>query len=223
METGLKHLNLSKQFLQGVSASLIAGAFMLAGVGAAIAQSQTQQPPKRVFQQFGPRLNPSPGAQPAQRRVAPAQKQKVVAEHGDWKITCEDKIKGSEATGKKACGMLQTSRHPERKNVGLTLVLVKGQQEGKAVTMMRVMAPVGVFLPTGIALEIDGAAVGRVPFTRCLPQACVAFAEASPATLEKLKKGGKAKFIIYEAPGVGIGMDFSLKGFTASLTELHSM
>ncbi len=77
-----------------------------------------------------------------------------------------------------------------------------------------------MFLPTGIALEIDGEAVGRVPFTRCLPQTCMAFAEASPPTLAKMKKGNNAKFIIYEAPGLGIDMAVSLKGFTAALDEL---
>ncbi len=193
----------------------VASALTLAGIAAGHAQSQTQSPP--AVKQFGPRVNQLQGGQVP---GANAPKQKIVAEHGDWRIACEESKDGS--AGKTACGMMQTAKHPKRKNVGLTLVLVKGQQQDKQVTMMRVMAPIGVFLPTGLALEIDGAAVGRVPFTRCLPQVCVAFAEASPPTLEKMKKGGKAKFIMYEAPGLGIDMDISLKGFTASLKDLHS-
>ena len=86
---------------------------------------------------------------------------------------------------------------------------------------MRVIAPIGVFLPTGVALEIDGNAVGRVPFTRCMPQVCMAFAEASPETLAKLKKGKSANFIIYEAPGMGLPMNLSLEGFSASLAALE--
>ena len=82
-------------------------------------------------------------------------------------------------------------------------------------------AALGVFLPTGVALEIDGTAVGRVPFNRCLPQVCMAIAEASPETLEKLKKGKEANFIIYEAPGIGLPMKLSLSGFTASLSALE--
>ena len=119
--------------------------------------------------------------------------------------------------------MVQTVRDEKRQNIGLTLVLVAGEQGGKKVTMMRVMAPIGVFLPTGVALEIDGAAVGRVPFTRCLPQVCIAFAEATPPTLEKLKKGGKANFIIYEAPGVGIRLPITLGGFSKGLAELAKL
>lgn len=183
------------------------------GAAGSLAQSQQPQPPVK---QFGPRVDQLQGGQPP---AAQAPRQKIVAEHGDWKIACE------EATdGKVSCGMMQTVKHAERKNVGITLVLVKGepQQDNTPVTMMRVMAPIGVFLPTGLALEIDGAAVGRVPFTRCLPQVCVAFAEASPPTLEKMKKGAKAKFIVYEAPGLGIDLDLSLKGFTAGLADLMS-
>jgi invasion protein IalB len=90
--------------------------------------------------------------------------------------------------------MFQTATSQERQNVALTLVVVKGEQDGKEVTMMRVMAPIGVYLPTGVALEIDGDAVGRVPFTRCVPQTCIAIAEASPPTLEKMKKGGHGQF-----------------------------
>ena len=64
--------------------------------------------------------------------------------------------------------------------------------------------------------------VGRVPFTRCRPQICEAFAEASPETLAKMKKGTIANFIIYEAPGIGIPMKISLDGFGASLTDLNA-
>src|SRR6478752_446878 len=84
-----------------------------------------------------------------------------------------------------------TTQTQDQKNpkASLTLVIVSTKQKDKQIYNMRVIAPIGVFLPTGVALEIDGAAVGRVPFTRCMPQICMAFAEASPDTLGKLKKG----------------------------------
>jgi invasion protein IalB len=119
--------------------------------------------------------------------------------------------------------MIQTARSDKNPKVGLTLVLVKGQQNGKAITMMRIMAPVGVYLPTGVALEVDGGAVGRVPFTRCLPQVCIAFAEATRDTLDKLKKGSAANFIIYEAPGLGLPLKISLNGFSAAYGALDNL
>ncbi len=194
-----------------------------------LAQTAQQQAPTQVFRQFGPRVQkPAGGTQapvPGQQRPAPPQQTAdIVAKHGDWTLTCEKKeVKQSDGSSKKPCAMVQSTQHAERKNVALTLILLKGEKDGKPNTMMRVMVPIGVFLPTGVALEIDGAAVGRVPFTRCLPQVCIAFAEASPPTLDKLKKGGKANFIIYEAPGLGMSLELSLKGFTAGLKNLHEL
>ena len=123
----------------------------------------------------------------------------------------------------RSCGMVQSAVNEKNPKVNLSLVLVKSKQGDKTVTMMRVLAPIGVYLPTGVALEVDGNAVGRVPFTRCMPQICMAFAEASPETLEKMRKGGSANFIIYEAPGIGMPMKLSLEGFSKALETLDSL
>lgn len=116
--------------------------------------------------------------------------------------------------------MVQVVRNEKNQNIGLSVIVLRGKQDGKTVTMMRVMAPIGVYLPTGVALEIDGAAVGRVPFTRCRPQICEAIAEGSAPTLDKMKKGKVANFIIYEGPGAGIPMKISLNGFAGGLAVL---
>lgn len=211
--------------------AVLAGACALISfttVGPDTAAAQSAQQPTQVLKQFGPRKQKPAGgaaAQPAQPAAGQKpQAAEVVGTHGDWKVTCEKKaVKQPDGTTKKPCALIQSTTSTERKNVALTLVLIKSQKDGKPNTMMRVIAPIGVFLPTGVALEIDGAAVGRVPFTRCLPQVCIAFAEASQPTLDKMKKGGKANFIIYEAPGLGMSLELSLKGFTAGLKNLHQL
>jgi invasion protein IalB len=189
------------------------GAAALIASLAIIGEAQAQQ------QQFGPRANQAPRQQPQQPQ---APKPELVATHGDWAVQCQQEPGAEGGAAVRTCGMFQAAKS-DRQGVGLTLVVVKGEQDGKEVTMLRVMAPIGVYLPTGVALEIDGDAVGRVPFTRCMPQACIAVAEASPPTLEKMKAGGVANFIIYEAPGAGMAMELSLKGFTAALVELNSL
>ena len=201
------------------TAALVASLLILGGAQAQQAQQpQPPQPADPALKQFGPRVNQAPRQQ--------VSKPELIATHGAWAVQCQEEppAAGAEGdgTGQRACGMFQTAKS-ERKGVGLTLVVVKGEQDGKPVTMLRVMAPIGVYLPTGVALEIDGDAVGRVPFTRCMPQICIAFAEASPPTLERMKKGGIANFIIYEAPGAGMAMELSLKGFTAALDELNKL
>jgi invasion protein IalB len=185
-------------------------------------QKQDQQAPAAGGQQqpqFGPRKKAGQQqGQPGQQQTPP--KIDLIAENGQWKVQCEAIPATEGQPGGRQCGMIQVTKSEKNPKASLTMVLVSTKQNGKQLYNMRVIAPIGVFLPTGVALEIDGNAVGRVPFTRCMPQVCMAFAEASPDTISKLKKGNLANFIIYEAPGIGLPMKLSLEGFSASLAAL---
>jgi invasion protein IalB len=181
----------------------------------AFAQAEQPAPGQKAF---GPRVNAGKKARPA----VPAAE--TVATHGAWQIQCSTAPAASgEQAGKKACGMVQLSRSEKNEKVVLSLIVQKSKQGDKEQTTMRVLVPIGVYLPTGVALEIDGAAVGRAPFVRCRPQICEAFAEVSPESLAKMKKGTSANFILYEAPGLGIPMKISLEGFSAALDNLSSL
>ena len=210
-------MRIKSKLSRPLAMSCLGLALSLAGSGLAAAQSSQQQP-----SQFGPRANKAGQPDPAQPGAAQAPKVDVVATHGQWKIQCESGAPATEGqpAGPRQCGMIQTTQSEKNPKATLTLVMVKTKVADKNQINMRVIAPIGVFLPTGVALEIDGNAVGRVPFTRCMPQVCMAFAEASPDTLAKLKKGNLANFIIYEAPGIGLPMKLSLEGFSAALAEL---
>jgi invasion protein IalB len=191
-------------------------ALLTAAPQLAFSQDTTAQPPAAPQQNFGPRAKqPQPGAAP--EGPPPSE---TVAKIGSWQVQCGQMPAQGEQTTKKQCGMVQVTRSEKNERIGLSLIVMKMMNGGKEVTMMRVMAPIGVYLPTGVALEIDGAAVGRVPFTRCRPQICEALAEASAPTLEKMKKGNAATFIIYEGPGAGVPMKLSLEGFSKALAEL---
>ncbi len=225
-------INLKPSRLLALTTLGLALSFGMCGLAAAqdTTQTQDQQAPAAGDQptdqggqpQFGPRAAKQPGqaqAQPGQQQPEPP-KIDLVAENGKWKVQCETVPPMEGQPGGRQCGMIQVTASDKNPKATLTLVMVKTVQNGKSIYNMRVIAPIGVFLPTGVALEIDGNAVGRVPFTRCMPQVCMAFAEASPDTLSKLKKGKAADFIIYEAPGIGLPMNLSLQGFAASLAAL---
>ena len=191
-----------------------ASAFLIASP--ALAQDSGQN------KQFGPRVKTEgktglPGQQQPQSEI--------VATHGSWKIECETPPpqEGAAVAPKKQCGMTQTAFSEKNKKIGIKLVVVRGKQDGKDVTKLRVLAPIGVYLPTGVALEIDGAAVSRVPFTICIPSSCIAIADAQPKTLDKLKKGTKANFIVYLGPGAGFPITISLEGFAAGLGALSEL
>lgn len=193
----------------------VAGLLGLFGPVSAFAQAEQ---PAAGQKTFGPRVNAGKKGPPA----APAAE--TVATHGAWQIQCSAAPAASgEQTGKKACGMVQLARSEKNKNVMLSLIVQKSKQGEKNLTTMRILVPIGVYLPTGVALEVDGTALGRAGFVRCRPQICEAFAEVTPESLTKLKKGTAANFIIYDAPGLGIPMKISLEGFSAALENLNSL
>ncbi len=210
--------------------SMVAAGSFVTDVLTTTAAAQTQPGAKR---QFGPGKNiPRQGVRPqgAQPQgTAPARQQpqrppaEVIAKEGKWVVQCDASIPGASGPKKpRECGLLQTALHKTNKQLGLTLILRLTKQDKKTTTMMQILAPNGVYLPTGVALEVDGKAAGRVPFSRCGPRFCVAFAQMRTETLAKIKKGKKGRFLIYEAPGVGIPLDLDLTGFSTAFKALEN-
>ncbi len=178
---------------------------------------------------------------------ASAQQTVIKATHGAWNIQCagpsnstvnaadlvkeleanKDKKKkekqAKSAKSVKQCGMVQTVKSKERQNVGLSVIVFRTKRKDKSAGgMLRVLAPAGVFLPNGLAMEIDGKAQGRIGFLRCLPNGCIAQAEMTKKLMKALRAGKKMNFIIYEAPGRGLALSVSLKGFSAAYKALKT-
>ena len=175
---------------------------------------------------------------------ASAQQTVVKSKHGAWNVQCEtptnptvnaaDLVKELEKTKKKKkqplkaaikeqCGMVQIVKSKKRPNVGLSIIIFRiTRQDKSAGGLLRVLAPAGVFLPTGLAMEIDGKAQGRIGFLRCLPNGCLAQADITKKLMKAFRKGRAANFIIYEAPGRGLALEVPLKGFTAAFKALKS-
>ncbi len=193
----------------------------LLALSPALAQ-EDQAPQKNNFGPRNPQAQQGQGKSGSRAQQGPAPE--VIATHGDWKIQCETAAKpDAQGQTEKQCAMVQTGRSEKNAKLGLTTVFVRAKQNGKEVTMMRILAPIGVYLPTGVALEIDGGAIGRFPFMRCLPQICMAFGEAGNQTLDKFRKGTAANFIVYEAPGLGTPIKISLNGFAAAFAALGKL
>jgi invasion protein IalB len=216
-------------------------------IGSAMVFAQADpQKAKPQASSFGPRAQK---AQRARRGPPP----EIIATFDNWKIQCETlptqarkqgedpantdseaaasgKSDNATATenpakpdGKRLCGMIQSARDEKRPQLGLTLYISRTKQGEKVLTQMRIMAPIGVWLPQGIGLDIDGQAIGSMPYSNCLPQVCLARAETSPETLDKFKKGTVANFFIYAGPGAGVPLKISLKGFGKALEALDQL
>lgn len=130
----------------------------------------------------------------------------VKAVYGDWQIRC-DTPAGAQS---EQCALIQSVVAEDRSNAGLTVIILKtADQKSK---LMRVVAPLGVLLPSGLGLKLDDKDVGRAGFVRCLPNGCVAEIVMDDALLGQLKTAKTATFIIFETPEEGIGFPLSLKG-----------
>ena len=116
------------------------------------------------------------------------------------------------------CALIQSVTAEDRANVGLTVIVLK-TADNKA-RLMRIVAPMGVLLPSGLGLKIDNEDVGRAGFVRCLPNGCVAEVVMDPNLLKQLRSGKTATFIIFQTPEEGIGFPMSLKGFGEGFDKL---
>jgi invasion protein IalB len=138
----------------------------------------------------------------------------VKSVHGDWQIRC-DTPPGAQG---EQCALIQSVTAEDRPNVGLTVIVLKTADQKSR--LMRVLAPLGVLLPSGLGLKIDANDVGRAGFVRCLPNGCVAEVQMDETLLTKLRGGQQATFIIFQTPEEGIGIPMSLKGFGEGFDKL---
>ncbi|MDE2445005.1 MAG: invasion associated locus B family protein [Alphaproteobacteria bacterium] len=189
----------------------------------ALAQDAPQDPvpPKGLGpRKDGQAVAPAGGAAPAGPKV------NNVATYGQWQVQCSEAIpaNGAQPAIPKSCGMVLGVANEKNQNIGMQLIINRVKQGGKYQTMMRALVPIGVYLPTGIAMEIDGNALeGRMSFTRCNPRACEGFGEASDATMKKFMKGQAATFYVYDRPGNGYPLKFKLEGFAKGIADLDKM
>src|ERR1700754_2498274 len=138
----------------------------------------------------------------------------VKSVHQDWQIRC-DTPPGAKT---EQCALIQSVTAEDRPNVGLTVIVLK-TADAKS-RLMRVLAPLGVLLPSGLGLKIDKTDVGRAGFVRCLPNGCVAEVQMDENLLKQLRTGQQATYIIFQTPEEGIGIPMSLKGFGEGFDKL---
>jgi invasion protein IalB len=134
--------------------------------------------------------------------------------HQDWQIRC-DTPPGAHS---EQCALIQSVTSADHANVGLTVIVLKTADQKSR--LMRVVAPLGVLLPSGLGLKIDNADIGRAGFVRCLPNGCIAEVVMDDELIKKLRGGQTATFIIFQTPEEGIGFPMSLKGFAEGYDKL---
>ena len=179
---------------------------------------QTPPPPAGL----GPRAAPPGAPQQAEQQPPPVE---TIATFNGWAVQCSAVPAPAGQPPAKACGMIRNLKSDSDQTASMTLIVRRAKgEDGKVHTFMEAWTPVGVYLPTGVAMEVDGTAIaGRMPFVRCAPRVCQAQGEAQDDTLKKFTKGKQATFYIYDRPGHGFPMKFPLQGIVEGIAALDKV
>jgi invasion protein IalB len=146
---------------------------------------------------------------------APSVAQGVVrAQYGDWQMSCDTPPGAST----EQCAIIQNVMAEDQPNVGLSVIVLRTAD--REARLLRVLAPLGVLLPNGLGLNVDGKDMGRVAFVRCLPNGCVAEVVLDDSLIDTLSKGKDAIFVVFKTPEEGIGIPVSLNGFNEGFEQL---
>ncbi len=143
---------------------------------------------------------------------AAAQDVTVKATHGDWQVQCPP-----DESAANPCAMVQNLVREEDGRRVLAALVVK-PPEGDA--FLRVVVPLGILLPGGLNLSVDGTDMGTVGFINCLPDGCMTQVGLTADVLEQMRQGTQAVVTIYEQAEQPIQLPISLTGFTAAYGEL---
>jgi invasion protein IalB len=166
---------------------------------------------------------PAPAQQPRAQQPAPApapapqgqpQGGQVRATHGAWSIICDTPAGASS----EQCAMMQNVVAEDRPEVGLSVVVLR-TADNKA-EILRVLAPLGVLLPNGLGLNVDGKDIGRAYFVRCFGDGCYAEVILEKQLIDTFSNGKSATFIVFQTPEEGIGIPVALNGFKEGFAAL---
>jgi invasion protein IalB len=138
----------------------------------------------------------------------------VKSTHGSWSIICGTPAGAST----EQCIMLQNVIAEDRADLGLSVVVMRTAD--RKAEIMRVLAPLGVLLPTGLGLYVDKKDNGRAYFKQCFSDGCFAEVILEKPLLDTLKSGKEATFIVFATPEEGIGIPVDLAGFGDAFAAL---
>ena len=180
------------------------------------AQQAQQTQPAQQTQQLQPQQQgqPQPHTQQVPTSQVPQPPGTVRSSHGAWSVVC-DKPAGAST---EQCALMQNVIAEDRPEIGLSVVVLKTADRKSKI--LRVLAPLGVLLPNGLGLNIDGKDIGRAYFVRCFSDGCYAEVVLEDELLKTLRSGASATFIVFQSPEEGIGIPVDLKGFAEGYDAL---
>jgi invasion protein IalB len=137
---------------------------------------------------------------------------KTDQQFGAWQQRC-DRPSGPG----RQCGLVQVSNQAQNPALPLQMVMVRTDKDG---VLMRIVAPLGIWLPSGASLRIDGNDIGRTGFVRCLPSGCIAEVALEKALRDTLAGGSDAVITIHQSEDSAVDFSFKLDQLDKGLAAL---
>ena len=163
---------------------------------------------------------PAPGGKLGRTTTAPPPPSEPgleVRQFQDWAVRCGAPVEGAPA----ACEMVQQRLDEQGQTV---LAIAVGKVPNTDDPGMLIILPLGIWLPPGVVLRVDGGEEIPGRIERCERRGCQVELLLEPDILTRLKAGTEANvlFQIYDENGQPrvVGVPFSLLGFTAALNEV---
>lgn len=149
------------------------------------------------------------------------------ATKGAWKVQCyKTTFEASADKPEKVfenCVILQDLKSAEFKKLALRATILQEaskNKEGKIVIRegINITTQEGIYLPGGVAVEIDGKAEGRFPYLQCRRGVCLTQIALDPKRKKKLMSAKKMKLLIYPAPGKGVPFTLTVNGLKDAIS-----
>jgi invasion protein IalB len=139
----------------------------------------------------------------------------VPEKFGAWEVRCET----PQGERTEQCVLTQQVRAEERGNASLGVILL--HQKGAKQGILRIVAPLNVFLLNGVSLKVDQTDVGQAPFFRCFPTGCLADSLLDDRLMTQLSTGKIATLVIYLTPFEGLRHQVKLEGIRQGYERLR--
>lgn len=130
-----------------------------------------------------------------------------------WTMRCSEVTNPETQAKVPVCEAFQQIKNQEGQTVFEVIVTNPPGQDGM---VGAILTPLGVVLPAGIAVSIDGNAMGKLPYLRCVQQGCVGQFVFTDAQFASWKAGAKGLVTVVRGNGTEVALPLSLSGFTAA-------
>lgn len=163
-------------------------------------------------------------------KEAASKPQPPAEKHGDWAIACPSPEDGSEKAkpSRSTCRMVQSAvlsvegkdgAEPHIQRVMVTTISFVPDQEQPVLSLI---VPLGIHLPPGIRLQVDGYDELTLPLQRCDAIGCIAVLPMKELLVEAFRKGKEGQVTFFNVAGKGSKVRISLDGFRKGLEALSA-